>query len=107
MTLGESCSHARFSGRRFEKADLPSFAAFLSTLMSWLGTNASQKETEMTQAVGKVKLYTVVEVWRGMAVGAKSFRLRSAEKHLQRLRRRRNLLEDDVQLFKDLLHVSI
>ena len=61
----------------------------------------------MTQGARKVELYTVVEVWRGMAVGAKSFRyLRNAEKHRQRLRRRRNLLEDDVQLFKGLLHVS-
>jgi len=61
----------------------------------------------MTQVAGKVKLYTVVEVWRGMAVSAKSFRyLRSAEKHLQRLRRHRNLLEDDVQLFKGFLCLS-
>jgi hypothetical protein len=59
------------------------------------------------QGADKVKLYTVVEVWRGMAVGAKTFKhLRNAQKHMQRVRRRRNLLEDDVQLFEDLLDLS-
>jgi hypothetical protein len=49
----------------------------------------------------KLKLYTVVEVWRGIAASAKSFtRLRDAQKHMLRLRQGRNLAEDDVQLFE-------
>lgn len=55
----------------------------------------------------KQKLYTVVEVWRGIAVGAKNFtRLRDAQNHRQRLRKRRNLLEDDVQLFEGSVRIS-
>jgi hypothetical protein len=51
-----------------------------------------------------LRMYTVVEVWRGMAVGAKNFRrLDNAKKHMLRLRHRRNLMEDDVQLFKSVL----
>lgn len=59
----------------------------------------------MAQNETKLTIYTVVEVWRGIAASAKSFRrLRNAQKHLQRLRRQRNLLEDDVQLFECNLH---
>lgn len=55
----------------------------------------------MTQQARKSRVYTVVEVWRGIAVGVKNFRgLRNAEKCAQRLRRRRNLAEDDVQVFQ-------
>jgi hypothetical protein len=55
----------------------------------------------MTQQASKSQVYTVVEVWRGTAVGVKNFRrLRNAQKCAQRLRRRRNLVEDDVQLFQ-------
>lgn len=59
----------------------------------------------MAQNRTKLTIYTVVEVWRGIAAGAKNFRrLRNAQKHLQRLRRQRHLLEDDVQLFETKLH---
>lgn len=47
-----------------------------------------------------VQIYTVVEVWRGMAAGARSFLdLSLAEKYMRRLRARRNPQDDDVQLF--------
>ncbi len=53
------------------------------------------------QRTSRIKLYTVVEVWRGMAASAKNFtRLRHAENHMRRLRQGRNLTEDDVQLFE-------
>jgi hypothetical protein len=58
----------------------------------------------MTQGISKLKIYTVVEVWRGIAVGARTFRrLRNAEKYLERARQRYNLEDDDVQLFVNYL----
>jgi hypothetical protein len=61
----------------------------------------------MTRSKTKLQIYTVVDVWRGMAVGATSFRrLRNAEKHLRRLRRHRNLMEDDVRLFESTTYAS-
>lgn len=55
----------------------------------------------------RVKLYTVVEVWRGIAASAKNFtRLRDAENHMRRLRQGRNLANDDVQLFESLIRIS-
>jgi hypothetical protein len=55
----------------------------------------------------KMHVYTVVDVWRGIAVGAKNFRrLRNAQKHVQRLRRHRNLMEDDVKLFETTIYAS-
>jgi len=55
----------------------------------------------------ELKLYTVVEVWRGFATGAKNFkRLRNAQKYLRRLRQGRNLAEDDVQLFQCPIRLS-
>ncbi len=72
--------------------------------MSWLGIDAFRKEIQVIQARRKLQIYTVVEVWRGIAVSARNFRrLQNAEKHMLRLRRRRNLMEDDVQLFKGVL----
>ena len=54
-----------------------------------------------------LRIFTVVDVWRGMAVGAKNFRrLRNAEDYMQRLRRGRNLMDDDVQLFETRIDVS-
>jgi len=62
----------------------------------------------MTQKTDKLRLYTVVEVWRGIAVGARNFRrLRNAERYMQRLRRRSNLLDDDVQLFDTSVRISL
>jgi hypothetical protein len=50
----------------------------------------------------RIHLYTVVEVWRGIADGARSFtELEQARGYLRSARRRRNPLEDDVQLFED------
>ncbi len=56
----------------------------------------------MSKTKATVRLYTVVDVMCGVSVGAKSFcRLKDARTHLRRLRKRRNLDEDDVQLFGD------
>lgn len=55
----------------------------------------------------KLRIYTVVEVWRGIAQGARSFqRLKNAQKYMRRLRRRYNAMEDDVRLFKSSLRVT-
>ena len=55
----------------------------------------------MKRQTRRLKLYTVVEVWRGMACGARNFkRLKNAQKYMRRLRRRGNPAEDDVQLFE-------
>jgi hypothetical protein len=49
----------------------------------------------------KLTIYTVVEVWRGIAQGAKNFkRLRDAKNHMQQVRVRQNPMEDEVALFK-------
>jgi hypothetical protein len=59
------------------------------------------------QRTSKLNLYTVVEVWRGIAASGKNFtRLRDAEKYMRRLRQDRNLVEDDVQLFGGSVRVS-
>jgi hypothetical protein len=61
----------------------------------------------MTRSKAKLQVYTVVDVWRGIAVGAKNFRrLRNAQKHLQRLQRHRNMMEDDVKLFETTIYAS-
>ena len=47
-----------------------------------------------------LRVYNVVEVWRGMAVGVASFpSLSGAQRQVSRLQARLNLLEDDVKLF--------
>jgi hypothetical protein len=54
-----------------------------------------------------MQIYTVVDVWRGIAVGARNFRrLRNAQKYEQRLRRHRNMLDDDVKLFETAIYAS-
>ena len=56
----------------------------------------------MKKIVSGVRVYTVVEVMRGVAVGAYSFRrLQDALFYAERLREGRNLQEDDIQLFRD------
>jgi hypothetical protein len=61
----------------------------------------------MKRKTHELKLYTVVEVWRGFATGAKNFRrLRSAHIYMRRLRQRCNLAEDDVQLFEYPIRLS-
>ena len=48
----------------------------------------------------KVQIYTVVEVWRGMAQGARNFRrMRDAQRYMRRLRRRQNPVQDEAALF--------
>ena len=60
----------------------------------------------MKRRTRRLKLYTVVEVWRGMAAKVKNFKDRSdAQNHLRRIRRRRNLTEDDFQLFETSVRV--
>lgn len=55
----------------------------------------------MARRIYKLKLYTVVEVWRGFATGARNFKRRgNAQRYMRRLRRGCNLAEDDVQLFE-------
>ena len=55
----------------------------------------------------ELKLYTVVEVWRGFATGARNFkRLRNAQKYMRRLRQGSNLAENDVQLFECPIRLS-
>jgi hypothetical protein len=59
------------------------------------------------QRTSRLKLYTVVEVWRGIAASAKNFtQLQDAENYMWRLRRGRNLAEDDVQLFESSVRIS-
>ena len=59
------------------------------------------------QRTSRLKLYTVVEVWRGIAASAKNFtQLQEAEKYMRRLRKGRNLDEDDVQLFESAVRIS-
>ncbi len=54
----------------------------------------------MRRRTRRLALYTVVEVWRGMAASVKNFsNVRSAQNHLRRLRKGRNLMENDIQLF--------
>ncbi len=62
----------------------------------------------MTRSPRKLQIYTVVDVWRGMAVGAKSFSdSKNAQKYMRRLRQRRSLMEDDVQLFENSIRISL
>ena len=104
---GGTSSLASFSGQLSRKAASRSFAAFLNMLMFSLGTDGFLREIHMTRRTHKRKLYTVVEVWRGLAAGAKNFtRLQDAENYAQRLRKRCNLLEDDVQLFESSIRLS-
>ena len=61
----------------------------------------------MIRSKTKMQIYTVVDVWRGIAIGATNFRrLRNAQKHVQRLRRHRNMMEDDVKLFETTVYAS-
>lgn len=61
----------------------------------------------MANATRNDRVYTVVDVMRGVAVGAYNFRsFRAARASLKRLRRGRNLQEDDVQLFEGTIDSS-
>ncbi len=55
-----------------------------------------------------IRIFTVVDVMSGVAVGTKSFcRLKQAQTYLRRLRGGRNLGEDDVQLFEDAIYLPV
>lgn len=59
----------------------------------------------MANAGRSDRVYTVVDVWRGVAVGAYNFRsLRAARAGLKRIRRGRNVREDDVQVFEGTIY---
>jgi len=52
-------------------------------------------------------VYTVVEVWRGIATGARVFENHSAALSCAaKLRRGCNLEEDDVQVFRNRIHTT-
>lgn len=58
----------------------------------------------MDRTERKIKVFTVVEVWRGLAVSAKNFtRIADAKRYRERLRRKQNLIEDDVVVFEGVL----
>ena len=53
-----------------------------------------------------LRVYTVVDVFRGFAAEAKSFvRYTDARAYLRRLKRGRNLDVDDVRLFEDTIEL--
>jgi hypothetical protein len=55
----------------------------------------------------RLRIYTVVDVWRGMAAGSRSFtRLKEARDYMRQIRKIRNLQEDDVRLFEDALQLA-
>jgi imidazole glycerol phosphate synthase subunit HisF len=61
----------------------------------------------MTKAKTDLRIFTVVDVWRGMVVGVRNFRdLKNAQHHMQRLVLHRNLEQDDVQLFETAVALS-
>lgn len=62
----------------------------------------------MIESRAGMRIYTVVDVMRGVAVGAYSFRrLRDAHAYLKRLRGGRDLQEDDVRLFESTVEMQI
>lgn len=61
----------------------------------------------MKSKPGKVQIYTVVEVWRGIASGARNFTsVAAAEAYQRRVRHRQNAADDDVAIFKNKLRLS-
>jgi len=61
----------------------------------------------MTRKHERIHVYTVVEVWRGIAAGARSFvDADRARRYLRSARRRRNPLEDDVRLIEGTITVT-
>lgn len=55
----------------------------------------------MTRNERRIRVYTVVEVWRGIADAATNFAdADKARRYLRSAKRRHNLLEDDVRLFE-------
>jgi len=61
----------------------------------------------MRATPGRLQVYTVVEVWRGLAQSVRNFRrLEDAQAYAQRLRRRQNPTDDEVALFKSSLRAA-
>lgn len=61
----------------------------------------------MTRKQDRIHVYTVVEVWRGLADGARSFvDADKARRYLRSAKRRHNLLEDDVRLFEGTIRLA-
>lgn len=55
----------------------------------------------------RIPIYTVVDVWRGLAVDARSFTSRArADEYLGELRRSKDLTEDDAELFESSLAIA-
>ena len=76
--------------------------------MLLLGTSVYRKETQVKRRGRKLRIYIVVEVWRGIAAAARSFaNLRDAQDYLKRLSRKRNLVEGDVQLFENSIQIRV
>jgi hypothetical protein len=66
-----------------------------------------RRETRVTKSDAASRIYTVVDVLCGVAVGAYTFRsLKKARLCATRLREGRNLQEDDVQLFECMIDPS-
>lgn len=68
------------------------------------GTPGFIRRELMTKGGRRLRIYTVVEVWRGMASSSRTFtRLKEAKAFLGRLKSRHDLQEDDVRLFEGFL----
>lgn len=54
----------------------------------------------------KIKVYTVVEVWRGIASSARSFaNLSDAKNYMREISKHLNQLEDEVRLFENFIKI--
>lgn len=61
----------------------------------------------MKKNSSKLRIYSVVDVMSGVAVGVESFpQLDAARRFLRRLRKGRDLNEDDLQLFEGFIDLS-
>ena len=62
----------------------------------------------MRKPEAQLRIYTVVDVMSGVGVGARSFcGLAHARAYLRWLREKRNVNQDDVQLFEDTVDLPI
>ncbi len=61
----------------------------------------------MTEPGKRLQIYTIVEVWRGMAASSRSFtRLKDAREYMRWLRKGRNLQEDDIAVYEDSVQLA-
>lgn len=62
----------------------------------------------MAKNEASIRIYIVVDVFRGFAEEAKSFcRYKDARAYLRQLRKGRNLEMDDFQIFEDVLKLPV